>query len=68
MFFFEGPYYKFKVYMDMINGNATKIEVMQPMLRRLSWIPFIGVAFLVLTQFFKTLVSTSSKCNWYIYY
>ena len=52
-----GPYYKFRVYMDMINTDSSKIDTWTPMVRRLSWIPLISIGFLFMSHYFSVWVS-----------
>ncbi len=51
-----GPYYKFRVYMDMLGSDTSRVDTWTPMVRRLAWVPLISAGFLLLSHYFSVWV------------
>ena len=60
----SGPYYKFRTYIDMIkNENCRSIDTSTPLMARLRWLPFVGIAYVILSHFYYIEVTIN-----YIFY
>lgn len=51
---FPGPYYKYRVYSDMLEGTALSggVNCVKAMLQRIKVVPIYGAAFLLTSHYF----------------
>lgn len=72
---FSGPYYKYRVYTDMLQAVPEKngLDCLQAMLNRIWVVPLYSVAFLVSSYFFPLSVSNQEgfavkSCYYHYFY